>query len=164
MHNLGGRRLKGTVGVVNSSLEAYRKSGKSKSVAVLLALLLPVGSARIYLGYYTFGVIQMIVGIIGAIIIIENPMITGREHILIFALGGIVAIIIGIIDLIRILMNNLLPSYKLQELPISAQTIVRKSESESALEMIEKLANLRDQGILSEDEFLIKKENLLKKI
>lgn len=145
--------------------EMYTRSGKSKSTAILLALFLPIGSARVYLGYYAFGAIQMAIGIVGMIIVIDNPMIDGREYLAVLALAGIIAVIGGLIDLVRIIRGTLLPAEGLRtHTSGTAQQIPPKSKSESAVDVLEKLARLRAQGALTEEEFQTKKAEILKNV
>lgn len=148
----------------STEAERYTRSGKSKSTAILLALFLPIGSARIYLGYYVFGAIQMAVGMVGMYIVIDNPMISGREYLGVLALAGIAAVFLGLIDLVRIIRGTLLPDESLRVYTSGTAQQNPKSRSESAIDVLEKLARLRAEGVLTDDEFQAKKAEILKNL
>lgn len=149
--------------------EAYSRSGKSKTTAILLGLFLPVGVARIYLGHFIFGIIQVVLGLVGAVIMIDNPMIDGREYLGVLGLLGLIALIVGIVDLVRIIRGTLLP--------LSDSSLLQSANQAQAshyspapttgtdnIQLLEKLADLKAKGIISEEEFRQKKASILEMI
>lgn len=150
---------------------------RSKVVAALLAFFVgATGAHRYYLGYKKQGGIQtsgFICAIIGGALY-PSSMMSESPATLLFAgllllYGGITSIW-AFIDFIRILTGGLSPadgSAYTENRPPQVQVVQAAPSEPTAndhIEAIEKLAKLRDQGILTEEEFQQKKADLLAKM
>lgn len=113
---------------------------KSKMTAILLSVLLgPLGVDRFYLGYTGMGVLKLLT----------------------FGCFGI----LYIYDIIMICTGNLKPyDGSNYEDETSSSKAIGSTNVENQFAALEKLAKLHQQGILTEEEFMQKKSELLTKI
>ena len=144
---------------------------KSKVVAALLAFFLgTTGAHRYYLGYKKQGIIQTC-GFVSLIIgwsMYVPAMISENVASLLFALifliyGGITSIW-AFVDFIRILTGGLKPedgSDYTENQPRQVQVIQTSPSAKDNIDALEKLAKLREQGVLTEEEFQQKKADIL---
>ena len=109
---------------------------KSKTTALLLSILVGGhGVDRFYLGYTGMGVLKLLTaGVFG---------------------------ILWIIDIVNIATGRLLPA---DGSPYADDTKVNPAKEKTAYDDLEKLAKLKEQGAITEDEFNKLKSDVLKKI
>lgn len=148
-------------------------ASKSKVASALLAFFLGIaGVHRYYLGYKKQGIIQTcgcVSLIIGYTTYILGMM--GNSTMLIlsvpFLLYGAGTSIWAFVDFIRILTGSLAPADGFayaENRPAQVQVIQTAPSISDNIEALEKLANLHEQGILTDEEFQQKKADLLNKM
>lgn len=141
---------------------------KSKVVAALLAFFLgTTGAHRYYLGYRKQGIMQtcgIVSLVIGWILYVPAMLNQSAGTMILSGLLLIYGGIIGIwafVDFIRILIGSLAPEdgsgYAVQQVRV----VQSAPASASGLDDLEKLAKLRDSGVLTEEEFQRKKADIL---
>lgn len=147
---------------------------KSKVVAALLAFFLgTIGTHRYYLRYkkqgimQTFGCASIIIGYFSLFYSVAGRNVLLLIFSVALLLYGIATYIWVFIDFIRILTGSLTPadgsSYK-ENQPTQVQVIQPAPSSADSVAALEKLAALHQQGILTDEEFQQKKNELLTKI
>lgn len=149
-------------------------ANKSKVVSALLAFFLgTTGAHRYYLGYKKQGIVQTcgFVSIIIGYAIFIPAMMDSSAGMLIFSalllLYGAGISIWAFVDFIRILTGGLTPadgSAYTENKPAQVQVIQAAPSPSDNIDALEKLANLYEQGILTDDEFRQKKAELLAKM
>lgn len=147
---------------------------KNKVTAILLSLFLGMtGAHRYYLGYKKQGIIQTcgFVSLIIGYAMYIPAMMDGSAGVLLFSalflLCGVGTGIWAFVDFIRILTGGLAPadgSAYAENQPVQVQVLPNTSSFSDPLDALEKLAKLREQGILSDEEFQQKKAELLTKM
>lgn len=152
---------------------------KSKVISALLAFFLgPTGAHRYYLGYKKKGIIQtcgfvsIIIGYVMYIVAIsarypdEGVLIVSA----LFLICGAGVCIWAFVDFIRILIGRLTPAdgsaYTENQLHklIGVTSRVNVDALDKLINVIEKLAKLHEQGVLTDEEFQQKKTELLAKM
>lgn len=149
-------------------------ANKSKVVSALLAFFLgTTGAHRYYLGYKKQGIVQTcgFVSIIIGYAIFIPAMMDSSAGMLIFSalllLYGAGISIWAFVDFIRILTGGLAPadgSAYTENHPAQVQVIQAAPSPSDNIDALEKLAKLHEQGVLTDDEFRQKKNELLAKM
>ena len=144
---------------------------KSKVVAALLAFFLgTTGAHRYYLGYkkqgimQTCGFVSLILGWSMYIPAMVSENIASLLFTLIFLIYGGITSIWAFVDFIRVLTGGLQPedgSDYTENQPRQVQVIQTAPSAKDNIDALEKLAKLREQGVLTEEEFQRKKADIL---
>ena len=148
-------------------------SGKPKSrlVAAILAFMLgATGAHRYYLGYIRSGLVQSCGGI--AILVGYALYIVGMiTEEIVPLLAAIVLLLMGsgvgiwsFVDFIRILTESLMPASGLPYSDSSQPAQMTMPTAEGYLKTLEKIAELHEKGILTDEEFAAKKAQVLEKL
>ena len=148
-------------------------SGKPKSrlVAAILAFMLgATGAHRYYLGYIRSGLVQSCGGI--AILVGYALYIVGMiTEEIVPLLAAVVLLLMGsgvgiwsFVDFIRILTESLKPASGLPYSDSSQPAQMTMPTAEGYLKTLEKIAELHEKGILTDEEFAAKKAQVLEKL
>ena len=160
---------------VNAEKPQPVRAVKSKLVAALLAFFIgETGAHRFYLGYRTEGLIQ-VSGLVALIMgygccaaAALNDSVGTFIVSIVFLLYGAGIGIWAFVDFIRIVAGYLMPAdgtiYTEDWSSYVRSTQAQPSNPNDSARALETLARLRQQGILTEEEFEQKKAELLKRL
>ena len=148
-------------------------NGKWKICGALLAFFVgTTGAHRYYLGYKKEGGIQTggcVALVLGYSLIIGLSMsgsYSGGSLFLaiLLTLYGLAVAIRALVDFIRILTGGLKPADGSDYSENQPIRVVNTSSAADQAEALERLAKLRDSGVLSEEEFQKKKQEILNRM
>ena len=162
---------------VNAEKPQPVRAVKSKTIAALLAFFLgETGAHNFYLGYKKNGIIQA-TGLVGLLIgygcsaaAVLNDSVPTFIVSVVFLLYGVVIAIWALVDFIRIVAGYLEPAdgtiytEDWSTYVRATQTAAAPVTPKDSAKRLETLARLRQQGILTEEEFEQKKAELLKQL
>lgn len=148
---------------------------KSKVATALLAFFLgTTGAHRYYLGYGKQGAIQTcgFVSLVIGWMLYVPAMVNGGAGTMLLSglllLFGSATSIWAFIDFIRILTGGLAPAdgsgYAVQQVQVVQPAPAPAPAASSGFDDLEKLAKLRDSGVLTEEEFQRKKAEILERL
>ena len=142
-------------------------NGKSKICAALLAFFVgTTGAHRYYLGYKKEGGVALVLGYSLIIGLSMSGSYSGGSLFLalVLTLYGLAVAIWVLVDFIRILTGGLKPADGSDYSENQPIQVVNTSSAADQAEALERLAKLRDSGVLSEEEFQKKKQEILNRM
>lgn len=140
--------------------DAKNENGVQKTKLAAIALNIAfgfTGAHRYYLGHKKIALIQTagaVLAVLGLLLMAELEVLG-----LILMILGAVAVVWAVVDFFLILADKLLPADGRGYKPVLVSVV-----APAPVEILEKLATLHQQGILTDEEFAQKKAELLSKI